>query len=432
MGQGTFWLSEAPGEVASRGWDAALPRVATWVRLIRRETGHEILWLNTHFDHRGERARRESAVLIHRWLATEAGAAAVVVTGDFNAPADATPDAVHQNLLRGPAPRPLLTDTWTEIHGSSAGPADTFHGFTGVPSRGRIDWALASPELPVLAAAVDRHHEGGRYPSDHFPVTATLGLPPRGDLARAQVFNRTLAGDATDQDLAAEQGRPTALRQGDWAARLAARSDLGYRFGLADGGYAAAGRLAPGGDHDCISLVYRVCELARARTVDHALSVALATRFAGAVAESPVLADGRVDYDHAAHLDYSVDMIRSGRWGGDVTARLTGARPDPLGSARYPALSVVTVPKAALDLAELRHGDVVWFVLSPDDQRAASLRRDHGLMVGHAGVVVRDGDAVQLVHAASRPLTGWYEAPGVVSVPWPSIWSGSDGTMPSS
>ena len=68
LDHGTFWLSETPDEVASRGWDAALPRIATWLRLRDRPSGRELLWLNTHFDHRGAEARLESLTLLHRWL----------------------------------------------------------------------------------------------------------------------------------------------------------------------------------------------------------------------------------------------------------------------------------------------------------------------------------------------------------------------------
>ena len=31
--EGHFWLSETPEKVGSKGWDAALPRIATWVKL---------------------------------------------------------------------------------------------------------------------------------------------------------------------------------------------------------------------------------------------------------------------------------------------------------------------------------------------------------------------------------------------------------------
>ena len=53
---GTFWLSETPEVVGSVGWDAALPRIATWLRLREWDTDREVLWLNTHFDHVGGRA----------------------------------------------------------------------------------------------------------------------------------------------------------------------------------------------------------------------------------------------------------------------------------------------------------------------------------------------------------------------------------------
>lgn len=220
-----------------------------------------------------------------------------------------------------------------------------------------------------------------------------------------------------DSLLAREQSRPTARRVGDWAWRLAGVGRLGYRFGLADDGYVSEGRLAPGTTYDCISLVYRITELALARDARDALALALSRRFAGAPPESVVTADGRVDYDRPEHLDYSVDMIRSGLWGTDVTAQLTGARADSVGSSRYAAGSIVTVPAGGLRPSELCHGDVVWFVLSAEHPSAAALRRQYGLMIGHAGIVVVNDGEVWLVHAASRPLPAWYDAPGVVAVP---------------
>ncbi len=36
VAQGHFWLSDTPDVVGSRGWDAALPRIATWVKLRER------------------------------------------------------------------------------------------------------------------------------------------------------------------------------------------------------------------------------------------------------------------------------------------------------------------------------------------------------------------------------------------------------------
>jgi endonuclease/exonuclease/phosphatase family metal-dependent hydrolase len=171
LDHGTFWLSETPGVVASRGWDAALPRIATWLRLNDRRTGRELLWLNTHFDHRGAAARLESLVLLHRWLRRHQDDAALIVTGDFNLPADPSPGSDQQRLLGS-----ILVDTWTAIHGSVEPVTGTFNGFDRHPRPGRIDWVLASPDLPVTRAWIDRTRHDGAWPSDHHPVLAILEL----------------------------------------------------------------------------------------------------------------------------------------------------------------------------------------------------------------------------------------------------------------
>ena len=82
---GQFWLSENPDEKFSKSWDSSLPRVATWVRLKDKESdGRELLFVNTHFDHKGAEARKQSAMLLRRRLAEIAPDQPAVVTGDFN------------------------------------------------------------------------------------------------------------------------------------------------------------------------------------------------------------------------------------------------------------------------------------------------------------------------------------------------------------
>lgn len=206
-------------------------------------------------------------------------------------------------------------------------------------------------------------------------------------------------------------------RVGFWARRYAAADAAVYCFGPAAGGYVAEGRLVLDEKHDCVSLMYRVTELASTATPDEALARALRTRFAGADWDSVVAPDGRVDYDHPSHLDFSVDMIRSGHWGEDVTASLRGATPDTVGSTRYPPGSVTWVPEADLDPTELREGDIVWLVLAPDDPMARNLRGEYGLIVGHIGIVVEEEDGPHLVHAASRDLPGFYVGGHVVQAP---------------
>jgi len=253
-------------------------------------------------------------------------------------------------------------------------------------------------------------------------LVAGCAAPPAGKaaLARALAANaahQLHAPAVMDSLLAAERGLSTARRVGLWARRFLADPDSEYRFGLAPGGYAAEGLLA--GDHrpDCVSLLYRATELARAADHRDALRLALATRFAGAAADSAVDAAGRVDYDRPEHLDYSLDMIRAGHWGQDVTATLSGARPDSAGSARYAPGSFQYIPAGVLDPRQLREGDVVWLVLNPAHAAARRLREEHGLVIGHIGLIIEEKGRILLVHAASSGLEGVYEGGRVVSVP---------------
>ena len=59
----TFWLSETPDE-PSVGWDASMNRICTWAVLENKETGLMYMHINSHFDHRGTEARKNSVQLI--------------------------------------------------------------------------------------------------------------------------------------------------------------------------------------------------------------------------------------------------------------------------------------------------------------------------------------------------------------------------------
>ncbi len=242
-------------------------------------------------------------------------------------------------------------------------------------------------------------------------------------LARAVALNLAqpdvMAPAALDSVLAAQRHLPAPARVADWARRYLEEAPTEYRFGLATGGYVDQGLLVPGLRHDCISLLYRTTELARARDARDAVRLALAVRFAGAAPREVVGPDGRADYDHPRHLDFALDMVRSGHWGRDITATLAGAVLDSAGSARYAPGSFAYLPSRAVAAVEasLREGDLVWLVLDPNDRRALALRREHGPVIGHAGIVLRRGGEVWMVHAASRPLAPWYDRTGVVAVP---------------
>ena len=170
---GHFWLSESPEVPESKSWDSSLPRMASWVLLNdnENEKAPALLFVNTHFDHRGRVARTESAKLIRKRiekLVAIAEEPAVIVTGDFNTPEGSEP---YKAFLDG---NDQLVDTYRESHPDKQENEGTFNGFKGRTGGGRIDWVLASPSLRIIEAKIDRTNEEDRYPSDHFPVTAVL------------------------------------------------------------------------------------------------------------------------------------------------------------------------------------------------------------------------------------------------------------------
>lgn len=80
---GDFWLSETP-TVPGKGWDAALPRICTWVKLQPVSDQRSFFVFNLHFDHRGVQARLESARLMVKKIQEMAGDQPTLLTGDFN------------------------------------------------------------------------------------------------------------------------------------------------------------------------------------------------------------------------------------------------------------------------------------------------------------------------------------------------------------
>lgn len=167
---GTFWLSPSP-EAPSKGWDAALPRVASWARLHDKAAKRNLLIVNTHFDHVGQVARVESARQIRRWIAAHHKAnETVVLMGDFNAPVGSPPYAAIVEPGAG-----ALRDTLAISRTPHFGPLGTFTGFQIERNDPKpIDHIFVGDNVTVLRHATLTQQAGGRLPSDHYPVLANL------------------------------------------------------------------------------------------------------------------------------------------------------------------------------------------------------------------------------------------------------------------
>jgi endonuclease/exonuclease/phosphatase family metal-dependent hydrolase len=168
---GQFWLSKTPEMKGSKSWDSSLPRIVTWIELKDKlADGRQLRFLNTHFDHIGKVARLEAAKMI-RESAKKYASRPVIVTGDFNCSDTSAP---YKALFEGQ----ILTDSFRAKYPTKQPKEGTFNGFKGTDTGARIDWVLHNDKFATVDAAVDKTSKDGRYPSDHFPVTAVLKWQP--------------------------------------------------------------------------------------------------------------------------------------------------------------------------------------------------------------------------------------------------------------
>ncbi len=167
----TFWLSERPEEAGSKGWDAALPRIVSWLKMKDRLSQKEFYHFNTHFDHRGEQARAESARLILSRISSQTGGLPAVLTGDFNCVPTEEPYRLLTAKGSGLADALFLSET------PHHGPLSSWSGFQfpGLPGR-RIDYIFVNEKVRVRRHAILSDSWSGLFPSDHLPVLAEVGL----------------------------------------------------------------------------------------------------------------------------------------------------------------------------------------------------------------------------------------------------------------
>ncbi|MBD3289472.1 endonuclease [candidate division KSB1 bacterium] len=170
----TFWLSETP-EKPTKGWDAMCYRVVTWGKFKDLETRKVFYLFNTHFDHKGEVARRESAKLLLDRIEEIAGDSPVVVTGDFNATPESVPYRILTNGLTGKE-HTKLVDAKQVSKQMHHGPNGTITQFksANLPHNKTIDYIFIKNDVSVISHGSLSDTFDGRFPSDHMPVLAEV------------------------------------------------------------------------------------------------------------------------------------------------------------------------------------------------------------------------------------------------------------------
>lgn len=166
LDKNTFWLSENPEQPGSKSWDAAITRVVTWSKVRDRSTGHTFYLFNTHFDHIGKEARKNSAQLLTKKIVQIAGSLPVLVTGDFNCTRSDPPyqemTSAKHLVLSDPAPvQPPGTFCSFEVNSMTCNP---------------IDYIFISREWEATRYTVVNDNDGRYYPSDHLPVLVDVRI----------------------------------------------------------------------------------------------------------------------------------------------------------------------------------------------------------------------------------------------------------------
>ena len=155
----TYWLSETPDSV-SFGWDAACRRTVTKATFEDAYTGHSFTYLNTHLDHIGREARKNSVLLLCQ-LADECEGP-IIIGGDMNSSID---DSIflplaHQKLLSARDKAPM-SDT-----------AFTYNAF-GKHAPSRIDHFFVRGWIVERFRTLNGDY-GVPYVSDHYPIEVVL------------------------------------------------------------------------------------------------------------------------------------------------------------------------------------------------------------------------------------------------------------------
>jgi endonuclease/exonuclease/phosphatase family metal-dependent hydrolase len=166
LSDSTFWLSKTPNAPGSKDWDAMITRLVTTTRLKDKKTKTVYTMINTHFDHVGAEARKQSAMMLKDYVKSSGADMPVIITGDFNCtPTD------EPYLVMVEKSQPQLIDSAPE---NTPG---TFCNFevNSMPCR-TIDYIFHTTHWMSSSHQVITDNDGRYYPSDHLPVLVELSL----------------------------------------------------------------------------------------------------------------------------------------------------------------------------------------------------------------------------------------------------------------
>lgn len=177
----TFWFSRTPDLAGSIHPGNNWARTCTWAKLTDKKSGCAFFVYNLHLGG-SQPALEENIQLLGRRLRDQKSSYPLIVVGDFNAD-ESNPAILYMkgNISLKPEdhdcadtnPVPLI-DSFRVLHPDVK--AGTYNGFKGTNNGNKIDYVFVQPGTEVIEAQILHDNRDGRYPSDHFPVTARIRL----------------------------------------------------------------------------------------------------------------------------------------------------------------------------------------------------------------------------------------------------------------
>lgn len=172
LDSGEFYLSKTP-EVRSKDWGSDRTRYCLWIKFASADQDTFYVF-NTHFDHKSQEARKNSALLLNSKIPEIAGRYPIFLAGDFNMDQTSEPYKILNKF-----------DAYKEASGKADYvyiPNGSFNHFYAKKfGKWQLDHVFVSPQIQVRRYGVLNvpyyNGEDWRHPSDHSPVyiKATLG-----------------------------------------------------------------------------------------------------------------------------------------------------------------------------------------------------------------------------------------------------------------
>ncbi|MCA9596575.1 MAG: endonuclease/exonuclease/phosphatase family protein [Myxococcales bacterium] len=173
LDSGEYWLSPTPDVANSTGFSPPqLARLVVWAHFEDKAGGRDLYFATTHFDNNSPSQEKSAPLVKQRTLDWQAQYPAIVV-GDFNSKPSSTAFQILTSDSDGFAfvDSQSLAEEWSAVSNQDPTPSyDLTDRIDHIFLAGQdVSWTVKEwhPDLSVYG-------DKNRYPSDHFPIAATL------------------------------------------------------------------------------------------------------------------------------------------------------------------------------------------------------------------------------------------------------------------